>query len=241
MILTGNAIRQYIQAGIITIDPSENLHFNPASVDLTLGTEVAVYSDFTFTDVADEWYRLERSAIHQDHVEAGLGGLKTGHPGFGVGPYDGRGLSPNGVAASGSTGSALDVKQPPRLRKWQMDPEVGWIIQPGVGYLMHTAERVHTEEFVPVLDGKSSIGRLFIKVHETAGFGDPGFNGQYTLEVTSLFPVRVYPGMRFCQMRFHKFEGRITSYQELGRYRGEEAQGAVGSRISETFGRSVDE
>lgn len=235
MILSGNEIRYQVEAERIRISPPDRIHFNAASVDLTLGTTVAVYEDFTYCDVADEWRRLERSAIHQEAVKAGLGGVTNRGPGFGVGPYDGRGLSPNAAAATGSQGVALDVKRPAKTREWQMDPEAGWILQPGVGYLMHTAERIHTDHFVPVLDGKSSIGRLFVQVHVTAGFGDPGFDGQYTLEVMSLFPVRVYPGMRFCQIRFHTIEGDVTSYRELGHYTGEAAQGPVASRIHETF------
>ena len=100
---------------------------------------------------------------------------------------------------------------------------------------MHTVERIRTDFYNPVLDGKSSIGRLFVKVHETAGYGDPGFNGQYTLEVTtSMFPVRLYPGMRICQIRFHTLEGALASYEETGHYKGEAAQGAVGSKVHES-------
>lgn len=229
-ILSGIEIRRQIELGTITIDPFDPKRVNQTSVDLTLGTEVAVYEDFTYCDVASEWNRLEKSAIHQEHHKAGLGGLKLGHPGFGVGPYDGRGLTPHRMALE----TALDTKKPARLRKWTMDPEVGWIICPGVGYLMHTHERVTSSKFNPVLDGKSSIGRLFIQVHVTAGYGEPGFDGQYTLEVTSQFPVRVYPGMRFCQMRFHVVEGEIEDYVERGHYKGDKARGAVASQVHET-------
>jgi len=98
---------------------------------------------------------------------------------------------------------------------------------------MHTAERVFSNRFVPVLDGKSSIGRLGICVHLTAGYGDPGFNGQYTLEVTTVYPVRVYPRMRFCQMRFHMIEGEVQQY--TGNYTGGSAMGPVASRCWKQF------
>lgn len=84
-------------------------------------------------------------------------------------------------------------------------------LEPRKLYLLHTAERVSTKAFVPVLDGKSSIGRLGICIHLTAGYGDPGFDGQYTLEVTCVIPVRIYAGMRFCQMRFHTMVGEPPS------------------------------
>lgn len=122
----------------------------------------------------------------------------------------------------------LDSKKELRTREYTIDPELGWVLNPGVGYLMHTAEMVGTSFFVPILDGKSSIGRLFVKIHETAGFGDPGFYGHYTLEVTSMFPIRVYPGMRFCQIRFHAIQGEVQKYD--GNYTHERATGPVGSR-----------
>lgn len=138
--------------------------------------------------------------------------------------YDGRWISARQAPLTHDTKHSLKV------RSFEMDPELGWILTPGVAYLMHTAENVHTETYVPILDGKSSIARLFIQVHMTAGFGDPGFDGQYTLEVTSQFPVRVYPGMRICQIRFHKIEGQVTSYQRTGNYRGGLAEGPIESR-----------
>jgi len=127
-------------------------------------------------------------------------------------------------------GLVQDSKKEPEVLAFQIDPEVGWVLNPGVGYLMHTAERVSTDSYVPVLDGKSSIGRLFIKIHETAGYGDICYDGHYTLEVTSQFPVRVYPGMRICQMRFHTIQGDPVSYQETGTYTNNLSTGPVPSQ-----------
>jgi dCTP deaminase len=109
-----------------------------------------------------------------------------------------------------------------------IDRDVGWVLKPELSYLLHTAERVHTDHYVPIIDGKSSGGRAFIMVHYTAGYGDPGFNGQFTLEVTSRFPVRVYPGMKLCQVRFHTMIGDPLLYE--GTYAGA-SMGAVGSRL----------
>lgn len=109
----------------------------------------------------------------------------------------------------------------------------GLALQPGQLYLMHTLERVRTDHFVPIIDGKSSIGRLGICVHLTAGFGDPGFDGQYTLEVTAVRPVRVYAGMRFCQMRFHTIEGDVELYK--GNYTNQHSMGPVASRSWKQF------
>lgn len=110
-----------------------------------------------------------------------------------------------------------------------IDREIGWVIKPGICYLMHTVERIRTDHFVPIIDGKSSLGRSFVLVHYTAGYGDPGFDGQFTLEVTTQIPIRVFPGMRFCQVRFHTLVGEVALYQ--GHYTGARAQGAIGTQV----------
>lgn len=114
-------------------------------------------------------------------------------------------------------------------------PVGGFVLWPGHLYLMHTVERVHTKKFVPVLDGKSSIGRLGVQVHLTAGFGDPGFDGQYTLEVVTFRAVRLYAGMRICQMRFHALDGDAVDYTQTGSYVGLSAQGPVASHVHKQF------
>jgi dCTP deaminase len=121
---------------------------------------------------------------------------------------------------------ALDSRQHNDFDLYDV-PSKGVTLMPGRGYLMHTRERVRTDHFVPVLDGKSSIGRLFVQVHVTAGYGDPGFDGQYTLEVTCVHPVVLYAGMRIAQMRFHTIEGEVMRYD--GNYKGETSRGPVPS------------
>ncbi len=120
----------------------------------------------------------------------------------------------------------LDMRKDNQISREEIGPN-GFLLHPGELYLMHTEETIHTNSFVPVIDGKSSIGRLGICVHLTAGYGDPGFNGQYTLEVSVVKSVIVYPGVRFCQVRFHKMWGAKKLYN--GRYIGEASQGAVPS------------
>ena len=127
----------------------------------------------------------------------------------------------------------LDVKSHPHTRDFTIHEKVGWVLRPGIGYLMHTLERICTRDFVPVLDGKSSIGRLFTTIHVTAGYGDPNFSGQYTLEVIVQHPLRVYPGMRFAQMRFHRMTGEYLPYD--GNYQGKDSIGPVASKAYRQF------
>jgi len=126
-------------------------------------------------------------------------------------------------------GHYLDAAKENEVQPLRMG-DAGFLLKPGIGYLMHTVERVRTDSFCPILDGKSSIGRLFIKVHETAGFGDAGFDGQYTLEVTAVYPVLIYPGMRICQIRFQTIVGKPELYTAHGHYTGANASGAVASK-----------
>jgi dCTP deaminase len=139
---------------------------------------------------------------------------------------------------SQNTGT-LDARKENKVHRFTI-PKEGYVIQPGVLYLMHTLERVFTKGYVPVLDGKSSIGRLGIKVHETAGYGDPGFDGQYTLEVTCVHRVRIYAGMRFCQMRFHTMLGEVELYGHRSNYTGVLAKGPVPSRSFKQFERDAE-
>jgi dCTP deaminase len=98
---------------------------------------------------------------------------------------------------------------------------------------MHTREVVAPGKLVACADGKSSLGRLGIVVHQTAGFIDPGFSGNITLEVTVTNPIRVYAGMRFAQVRFHTVVGESSGYK--GNYTGEHARGPVASRAWKQF------
>lgn len=97
-------------------------------------------------------------------------------------------------------------------------PEHGMMLYPGEFYLARTIERTYTPKHVPYIGGRSSTGRLGIEVHCTAGLGDIGFNGTWTLEISVKRPVRVYPNMRIAQLWFHEvvIDGELPAY--TGRY-----------------------
>jgi dCTP deaminase len=82
-----------------------------------------------------------------------------------------------------------------------------FIVQPGEFVLGVTRERIRVpDDLVVRVEGRSSLGRLGIIVHSTAGFVDPGFRGTLTLEISNLnrLPIALYPGMRICQVAFLK-------------------------------------
>ncbi len=104
--------------------------------------------------------------------------------------------------------------------------EDGSVLMPGSIYLARTNEKTITNHFAPMIEGRSSVGRLGIQVHSTAGFGDVGFNGYWTLEITVAQPVRIYPNIKIGQVYFHEVKGEIDLYK--GKYQdNNELQGSM--------------
>ena len=113
-------------------------------------------------------------------------------------------------------------------------PKEGLVLEPGKLYLGRTMEFTETHNLVPMLEGRSSIGRLGIYIHVTAGFGDVGFCGCWTLEIQCVQPVRIYPFVDICQIYYHTIEGEYESYSNKGKYQG--ATGIQTSQIWKEFG-----
>lgn len=118
--------------------------------------------------------------------------------------------------------TALDMKNKNNLITFDI-PENGYVLRPGVLYLGRTIERTKTDKFIPMIDGRSSIGRLGIWIHVSAGFGDVGFDGTWTLEITAIEPVRIYPNVEIGQVCFHKPYGDIENLYRGRYYKQEDA------------------
>ena len=106
--------------------------------------------------------------------------------------------------------AVLDAKKH-NLIKEILIPEEGYVLQPGTLYLGSTEEYTETHAHVPFLEGKSSIGRLGIDIHATAGKGDVGFCNYWTLEISCIHPVRVYAGMPVGQLIYFAVDGDIEN------------------------------
>ena len=104
----------------------------------------------------------------------------------------------------------LDARQHNPVRQIEI-PEEGFVLQPRVLYLGVTEEYTETLEHVPFLEGKSSTGRLGISIHATAGKGDVGFCNHWTLEITTVMPVRVYAGMPIGQIIYFVVQGNVLT------------------------------
>jgi dCTP deaminase len=105
----------------------------------------------------------------------------------------------------------LDAKKHNAIKHFEI-PAEGFVLRPGNLYLGSTIEYTETHTTVPFLEGKSSVGRLGIDIHATAGKGDVGFCNHWTLEISCSMPVRVYEGMPIGQLIYFMVNGSIQNY-----------------------------
>lgn len=101
----------------------------------------------------------------------------------------------------------IDVKKPMEdlTELVEVPPEEAFILHPGEFVLGSTSEYVRLpRDLVARLEGKSSLGRLGLLIHSTAGYVDPGFQGHLTLELSNVanLPITIYPGMKIGQISF---------------------------------------
>lgn len=133
--------------------------------------------------------------------------------------------------------------QPDLTRMIEVDPEEGFILHPGEFVLGSTFEQITLPDDVAArLEGKSSLGRLGLLTHSTAGFIDPGFSGHVTLELSNVatLPIRLWPGMKIGQLCFFRLSSaaeRPYGSSEYGsRYLGQ--RGPTASRSFQNFHRT---
>jgi dCTP deaminase len=112
-----------------------------------------------------------------------------------------------------------------------------FFLKPDVIYLMNTFEIAGSTCYVPIIEGKSSIARLGIQIHMTAGFGDTGFVNRWTLEVKVTHPTILPVGVRFCQISFTQVLGEITPYS--GKYK-DFAEYPMPSKIQDSIYKDLD-
>ena len=111
-------------------------------------------------------------------------------------------------------------------------PEEGLVLEPNKLYLGKTIEYTETDKYIPMLNGRSSIGRLGLTIHVTAAFGDVGFKGTWTLEIFALKPIRIYPNMEICQICYYPIIGD-PAIRYNGKYLGQ--QDVTASRLYKEY------
>lgn len=200
-VLSGTEIRAAIESGKIIVSPYDENCLGPNSLDLRLGNKLVVHLD-------------DNSRLIEDSYKDAL--LKF--------PQDGSvEQSKRLMEHLKGIGACLDMRSSRKTRTITI-PEEGYLMLPGRAYLGRTVERIETDHYVPQLHGRSSVGRLFISVHHTAAWGDVGFGGTWTLEMTCQLPVIIYPGVRVCQVSFETLVGKPELYRERkgSRYQNQE-------------------
>jgi dCTP deaminase len=140
----------------------------------------------------------------------------------------------------------IDVRSDQELTEVvEVEPDEPFILHPGEFVLGSTHERVTLpDDLVARIEGKSSLGRLGLLVHATAGFIDAGFSGWLTLELSNVanLPIAIYPEMKIGQLAFFELSSpaeRPYGSTELGsKYQGQ--RGPTASRYFENFEDAVD-
>ena len=127
--------------------------------------------------------------------------------------------------------SLLDMKKDNEVEKLKI-PSNGLVSEANRLYLGRTVEYTETKNLVPIFEGRSSIGRLGLFVHVTAGFGDVGFKGFWTLEIFCIQPIKIYPNVEICQVYYHTLEGSHENYTS-GKY--QDNQGIQPSLLYKDF------
>jgi dCTP deaminase len=113
----------------------------------------------------------------------------------------------------------------------------GIFLDPSRVYLFNTNEIIGSNRYVPIIRGRSSVGRLGVFVDITGDLIDIGSINQLTLQVHAVVPVRVYPGMLIGQVTFWVTEGPVTLYS--GKYKN--LQSPVASLAYQDFAWSTDD
>lgn len=136
-------------------------------------------------------------------------------------PFRKRQLAPNsydfrlGNRCCIYTGKTLDAAKENKTRVFTISKR-GMVLQPNRLYLVNTEETMGSEHYVPIIRGRSSVGRLGIFIDITADLIDLGSINQWTLQIHAVHPVRVYPGMLIGQVTFWRTSGRRRQYK--GKY-----------------------
>lgn len=231
--LSGLKIKEEIKKGNIVISDFDESRLNPNSYNIRLGNTMKVYTKGVvspeeinkvirersediqkeYLDICNE-FKDEKSLDEESLNDRNERLQKL---------YDKQEEIKNKVLRE----YALDPKKDNETEEFTI-PEEGHILLPGVLYLGETMEYTETYGYVPKIDGRSTTGRLGIVVHLTAGFGDNGFKGKWTLEITVTHPVVVYPGMEIGQLYYESIEGDSSMTYE-GKYQNQ--QGVQAAKV----------
>ena len=202
-ILTGPKLREEIARETITVSPYDQELVGTNSIDMRLHPTLRVYEHGAIMHkLYTDWYRFMLDALEN---------------GMDYHEYVSRCPFPTwSDAAQVAPLPILDMLDENSTTNLEI-PKEGMVMWPGILYLGRTVETIGSKIYVPFFDGRSSVGRLGIHVHVTAGRGDTGWFGTVTLELHVVHPVRVYANCKpICQGAFFETVGEREEYK--GRY-----------------------
>lgn len=206
--LTGAEIDRQIQKGNISITPYDASLINPNSYNLRLHPQLLVYERSAYRANLDPSKYDYSRGVDYDRYQL----IEKLRP-----------LGLENAADLLVVDPMKDIFNKPLLESLKLEPidmnksnetieftipEEGYVLQPGVLYIGRTIERTASDKFIPMINGRSSGGRLGISIHVCAGFGDIGFDGTWTLEITCVEPVRIYPNVEIAQVCYFKPYGK---------------------------------
>jgi len=198
----------------IVIDPYRAEQLNPNSYNLRLGSKLLVYDRQPSVrnlkvSTKDGRREFSRDSTYTRDIPSAVRHYTASRQ------QKERPIEPIELAP---WSDVLDMARP--NDHYELDiPPGGLVLVPGKLYLGSTVEHTETYNLAPFIEGRSSVGRLGMTTHITAGFGDCFFKGSWTLEITVVEPLRVYAGVEVCQIGYSPLVGEATDYQ--GKYQGQ--------------------
>lgn len=227
--LSGLEIKKQINLGNIVISEFDESRLNPNSYNIRLGNTLKVYKKAIASSDEVKGEIFKRMEPYREEAQSILAKQSL----------DEKEVENNKNRIEELTKIQEDITNQV-LREYALDPkkenetiditipEEGYVLLPGTLYLGETVEYTETYGYVPKIDGRSTTGRLGIVIHLTAGFGDNGFKGKWTLEITATHPVIVYPNMEIGQLYFEELQGDSSMKYE-GKYQNQ--QGVQGAKV----------
>ena len=215
--LTGQKILEEVKEGNIKIDPFDETCINPNSYNLKLHPTLKIYThsnkDLMNALNGYDWFPETKLDLRLGRGAYGMTDIHGNHCNSPIIPMFDRSL---GVLDMKAKNDTYDIEI----------PEEGLILVPGLLYIGRTVEKTSTDKYIPMINGRSSIGRLGISIHITAGFGDIGFSGTWTLEISVVQPVRIYPNVEIAQICYFTPIGDVDKLYRGRYYNQEEATGS---------------
>lgn len=210
-ILTKTAIKEAISNNKVTINPYDENCVGSCSYDIHTGYQYAIYKDLKFKRVSGTHWEYKKNEFPDEH-----------------GMFDGHWVE---VIDYEEGYNVIDPYNPSTYISEVRDiPANGLICQPGEVYLIETLETLGSNFYEPILTSRSSLGRLGVDI-AFAIFGDIGFNGTWTLQVTCKYPIIIRANMKIGQIYFLTPSQEVT---EEDLYKGK-YNGATGVRASEYY------